>query len=286
MSDTQATSTVATVAALFVYPLKSAAAIAVDTMTLDARGAEGDRRWMLVGANGTSITAREQHRLVLIQPAFAGADRNGALRLAAPHMPLFTVKVPHGAAPRRVRIWADEVDAQDAGDEAAEWCSDVLGAHARLVYLADTAARPLQPKYAGALPWADREVALSDGAPLLLLGQASVDALNARLLAQGEHALTFARFRPNILLAGAPAHAEDTWSEITIGAVTIGVGTPCLRCVLTTVDPVTADAGTEPLRTLADYRRDAGGVVFGMNATHAAVGAVQVGDEVRVTALR
>lgn len=271
---------------LFVHPLKSAAGIAVDTLELDARGATGDRRWMLVDPAGVAITAREHHRLALVRPSFAELDRNGALRLEAAGVSPCDVVVPRDAATRTVRIWLDEVAAQDAGDAPAEWCSGVLGTPCHLVYLADSAARPLQPKYAGALPFADREVAFSDGAPLLVLGTASVDALNARLVEQGGDVVTVRRFRPNILLSGTTAHEEDTWRAITIGEVSIGVGSPCPRCVMTTIDPDTAEGGVEPLRTLARYRRDDTGVVFGMNATHAAVGTVRIGDRVSVQLFR
>ncbi len=289
--DTAATPvTTARVSALFVHPLKSASAISVNALELDARGATGDRRWMLVDGNGQFITAREQHRLVLIKPSFADSDRNGALTLETASLSRYTVRVPHSASVRTVRIFQDDVAAQDAGDQAAEWCSEAMGSFCRLVYLAASSTRPLQRKYAGPLAYENRTVAFCDGAPLLLLGSASIDALNARLVEQGGDAVTVARFRPNVLLDHTTAHEEDLWSDVSIGDVRVGVGSRCLRCVLTTVDPITAEGGVEPLRTLASYRRDANGVVFGMNATHAAPGVtpsvIRIGDRVRVHALR
>jgi uncharacterized protein YcbX len=274
------------VAALFVHPLKSAAAIPVESITLDSLGAEGDRRWMLVDSDGIAITARTQHALALIRPSFAEADRNGALMLAAPAMENCTVSIDQAAAARNVTVWDDQVPAYDAGDIAAEWCSEALGVSCRLVRLADGARRPLRPKYAGALPYHARHVMLSDGAPLLLLSVGSIEALNGRLFNQGGEAVDVARFRPNILIDGVAAHEEDTWRAVQIGEVHIGMGSPCTRCVMTTVDPQTGESGVEPLRTLAGYRRDASGVVFGMNATHAAPGVIRVGDTIEVTALR
>lgn len=276
----------ARVEGLYLHPLKSAGAIAVDRLELDERGATGDRRWLLVDDDGVGITAREHHRLALIRPAFAESDRNGDLRLDAPGHTSCAVKVPTDPSTRIVRIWNDDVPAHDAGDMVAEWCSDAIGAHCRMVHLAATARRPLQAKYAGPLPYAARQVAFSDGAPLLLLGIASIDALNARLLEQGSEAVNYRRFRPNVLLTDSAAHEEDTWRAVTIGDVAIGVGSQCARCVMTTVDPDTAETGVEPLRLLSRYRRADGGVVFGMNATHAAPGSIHIGDRVRVHSLR
>jgi len=278
----------AQVAGLFVHPIKSAAAIAVDTLALDDRGAVGDRRWLVVDETGLQVTARETPRLALVHPAFAEADdqpgamRNvdGALWLTAAGLPRIRVEVPATHLTRPVRVWSDTVEAHDAGDAVAEWLSAAIGKSCRLVRLADDAHRPLAAKYAGPLPHAGRRVAFSDGAPLLILGQASVDALSARLVEQGGEPMAVARFRPNILLSHTTAHEEDSWTMIRIGSVRVGLGSPCSRCVMTTVDPNTGERGDEPLRTLATYRRQDGQVMFGMNATHAAEGTVHHGDRV------
>lgn len=274
----------ARVSALWVYPLKSAAGIPVDALALDALGAAGDRRWMLVDAAGEAVTGRAHPPLVRIQPAFADGDPDGALRLSAPGVADIRVAVPAGAPVREARVWDDAVPVHDAGNAAAAWCSAVVGAPVRLVRLAPVAERPLRAKYAGPVAWEGRRVALSDGAPLLLLGEASVAALQARLAAAGRPAEEGQprRFRANILVSGTAPHEEDGWRAVDVGAVRLGVGSACPRCVLTTVDPDSAAKGQEPLRTLAGYRTQAGAVMFGMNATHAGPGVIRVGDAVRV----
>jgi uncharacterized protein len=282
--NTSASEPAARVAALTVYPLKSAAGIGVDTMPLDDFGAVGDRRWLLVDGEGRAITARDCHALLRITPRFATADRNGALLLDAPAHSTLTAVVPDaGALTRPVHVWNDTVQASDVGDDAADWCSSVIGRSCRLVHLDDDAIRPLQPKYAGSLPHEGRRVAFSDGAPLLVLGLPSVEALNARLLEQGDEArLSPRRFRANVWLEQCAPHAEDRWGEVQVGDVTLGMGSLCLRCVLTTVDPDTLGHGQQPLRVFAEYRRAPDGVVFGVNATHAQHGALRVGDAVVV----
>jgi uncharacterized protein len=280
----------ARVAALFVHPLKSAAGIRVQELALDERGAVGDRRWILADAIGEMITARETHRLVLIRPSFLTDDRNGGIRLTAPGLAPLDVPVEaidRAAPTRTLRVWDDEVVAHDVGDLAAAWCSVAAGRACRLLRLADVDRRPLASRFAGTIDAQARYVAMSDGAPLLLLGMASIDALNARLLESG-HAdvMDPRRFRANVLVTGTRPHDEDTWRDIRIGDVSLSVGSACTRCVLTTVDPDTAEPGHEPLRTFAQYRRADGGVIFGMNTTHRDAGVIRVGDVVQVLSLR
>lgn len=280
------------VAKLFVHPLKGARPVAVDRLPLDAIGAVGDRRWMLVDSLGNAITPREVPRLAQLVaqlPMHNGAIlTDEPLTLGADGMSSLTVApVRDRGSLRSVRCWDDQIDMADAGDVAAQWCSDALGSACRLVHMTDATHRPLAAKYAGPLPHEARTVSVTDGAPLLLLGTGSLDELNTRLQAAGAHTLTTERFRPNVLLTDIAAHEEDGWSRIRIGSVEIGVGSPCPRCVVTTIEPSTLEKSVEPLRTLATYRRGAkGNVMFGMNATHAAPGIVHRGDLVTVLARR
>jgi uncharacterized protein YcbX len=161
--------------------------------------------------------------------------------------------------------------------------SRALDRRCTLVHMVDSTHRPLAAKYAGGVPHESRGVAATDGAPLLVLGTGSIDALNARLAAAGQPPADARRFRANILVGNVAAHAEDAWSRIRIGGVEIGIGSPCPRCVVTTIDPDTFERGAEPLRTLATYRRaDGNKVMFGMNATHVAPGVLTLGDIVTV----
>lgn len=283
------------VGGLFVHPIKSTAPVAVNELWLDDRGAVGDRVWMLIDNNGVAITARTHSMLALVQCRFTEhssaihTPRNvdGPLWVSASGFSDLAVAMPHEGATTRAEVWDDTVNVTDAGDIPAEWFSDVIGASCRLVRVSAHSDRPLQSRFAGPLSSAGREVALSDGAPLLILGQASVDALNDRIAANtdGDSSphMVVRRFRPNILVVESGAHAEDTWRAVRIGNVDVGVGDACKRCVFTTVDPATGHRGVEPLRTLATYRRHDGHVIFAMNATHASPGVIYLGDPIRPT---
>jgi uncharacterized protein YcbX len=89
------------------------------------------------------------------------------------------------------------------------------------------------------------------------------------------------RFRPNLVLSGGEPFVEDRLSRFRVGAVTLRATKRCPRCVITTLDPTSGDAGVEPLKTLAEYRRDEDGkVYFGMNAQHESEGTLRIGESV------
>ncbi len=260
------------VAALYVYPIKSCAGMSVASVTLDRRGVMGDRRFMVVDDDGRFLSQRELPKLALIVPRIA----DGAVTLAAPGFSTITVPVLMEGPRRSVVVWRDVCDAIDQGDDASRWLSAHLGVSCRLVRLADEWKRLVDPTYATR---PDDEVSFADAYPLLLIGEASLEDLNARL----ETPLPMNRFRPNVVVRGSTPFAEDGWRNIVIGDVRATVVKPCARCVTTLVDQQTGARGKEPLRTLASYRRRGDGeVYFGQNVIHAGQGAITVGDRVIV----
>jgi uncharacterized protein YcbX len=235
---------------------------------------------MLVDDGGRVVTQRQQPRLAT---AVAELLPGGGLRLSAPGAEPVTVAVPRPDAAVPVEIFQDAVRAVPAEDAAVHaWCSAFLGTGVRLVHMADPAAcRPVDPEYA--LP--GETVSFADGYPLLLTTTASLDALNS-LIAQGgladEGPLPMNRFRPNVVVSGTDAWAEDDWSRVSIGEVDFRVAKKSGRCVVTTTDQSTGERGKEPLHTLARHRRMDGKAVFGQNLVPLSSGTIRVGDPVRV----
>lgn len=272
------------VESVHVYPVKGLRGAAVDAAPVEPWGLAGDRRWMLVNADGRFQTQRELPRLTQAR-ALVAAD--GRLTVRTTELPELTVVPPPADAPPiEVRIWHDLVPAVLADAEAHEWFSKLLDADVRLVYFADPRQRQVDQVFGQP---ADR-VSLADGYPLLLTTTASLARLNEWLLTEGrvDEALPMNRFRPSVVVTddgtsdGQP-WAEDDWRRIRIGSVPFRVAKPCGRCVVTTIDQDTGIRGGEPLRILGERRKFDGKLVFGQNLVPDAGGTIAVGDPVAVT---
>ncbi|MBX3689450.1 MOSC domain-containing protein [Dokdonella sp.] len=263
---------IARVSALHVYPIKSCAPWTVDEAVVGPRGFDGDRRWMVVDAQGRFITARKQPRLVLIRAEAAGAG----LRLQAPAMPSQRLHAAPDLPRISAQVWESTVQAQAGCPEADAWISRFLGQSARFVHMDAACVRSVSADYGDE----GDEVSFADGFPLLLISQAALDGLNERLAMP----VPMLRFRPSLVVAGTAPHAEDDWCRIRVGAIEFDVVKPCTRCVFTTVDLEhgTFDPAGEPLKTLMGYRRTPKGVRFGQNLIPRGRGVLRVGDAVEV----
>lgn len=254
--------------AIYRYPLKSARGESLQTAHSDDFGLCGDRRWMLTDPAGEFVSQRRLSRLAQLDARLAG--ENLVLAMAGE---LHCVDRPTDQAPRRqVRVWGDELEALYAAPEASAWLSSRLDAALHLVYLPDSAERCVDGQYASG----DERVAFADGFPLLVLTTEALSLLEARHPGGGDAR----RFRPNLVISGAPAHAEDAWRRIRVGDSEIDLVKPCSRCVIPSLDPLTGERDPAFNAALARYRRQGAEVVFGMNGLIAPGSQLRVGDEV------
>jgi uncharacterized protein len=259
---------VPTLSEIHIHPVKSCRGTSLDSVSFDRWGLLGDRRWMIVDQTGRFVSQRTEPRLALVVPRLSSE----VLLLEAPGQP--PLQLPAGEAggeERTVSIWDDTCRARDQGDPAAEWLSRYLGHPVRLVRMDSDFQRPVENGI-------DSQVCFADAFPVLILSEASLEALNSRLASP----LPMNRFRPNLVVGGSAPFAEDGWRRIRVGQAVLRLIRPCIRCVTTTVDQATGETGKEPLTTLATFRRAEGGVIFGQNAVHEQGGPIRVGDPVEV----
>ncbi len=257
---------------LYIYPIKSCHGISVETAELVDTGFQYDRHWMLIDDEGQFLSQRQHAGMATIFTRIEGnsliVSHQGMDDLSLPlQQPLQTAV--------DVQIWGDHCTASTVSDAADEWFSAVLQSSCRLVFLPADEPRQVDQDYAKP----DQIVGFADGFPLLVMSLASIDELGKRL---GE-TVTIERFRPNIVIAGCAAHAEDEWKNIHINDIVIDLAKPCSRCVIPSIDPQTAQKHPELLKTLAGYRRRDGKVYVGQNGLHRSHGRLSVGEHVSAT---
>lgn len=263
---------VARIAALWRYPVKSCAGEAVDTLPLGRDGwPEHDRAWGIVDAAGELTWMGAHPRLARVQARL----QPGEVALHAPHA---RIAVPaEGGMPVTVRGWNGErqdfdlLQAWDMGDDAAALLAQVAGTPLRLVRLSEAAQRR---------PVLNALHIVGDGSL-----QAWQDALPSPLQGLAE------RVRPNVLLTGDDGQplapfVEDLLIEAQLGALTLRRTGPCVRCVMTSVDPQTGEPqppALDALTRLSAERAPGEPVQFGVYAAGSGAGVLRVGDAVELT---
>ena len=258
-----------TVAALYMYPMKSCRGQALSYAVMDRWGFRHDRAFMLVHPNGDFVLRSEYPRMVLID-VFV---EDSFLRLQAPGMSPLQVECKLSGLPVEVTAWSNRYEAIDQGDYVADWFSTFLGTACRLVRIANTCKHPTFGYDQGNFV---------DNAPFLLISESSLIDLNNRLAKPAP----MLRFRPNIVLHGAPPYAEDGWRRIRIGEYLFEIVEARQRCMMTTIDPDTATISKEPLRTLATYHRGPSRhALFGQYLVHHQSGTIHIGDPVEILAV-
>ena len=258
-----------------IYPIKSLGGISLQSAIVEDRGLQHDRRWVLADEDNRFMTQRENESMALIEVKLTdeGLQVWHRMKKIAPLLIPFDPQTVAGGEPhsQQITIWDDVVSAISVSDEADAWFSMILGKKCRLFYQPDESIRLTDPKYSITK---EEHTSFSDGYPILIIGQASLDNLNERL----EEKMSMKRFRTNIVFSGGQAHEEDNWNYFSAGTAKFVGVKPCARCVMTTINPETAVKGKEPLRTLSEYRKVGNKILFGQNLLVVEKGKIAVGD--------
>lgn len=258
------------VSQLFIYPVKSLGGIEVTSAFVLPKGLQFDRRWMLVDDKLRFLTQRNVPQMALCKMSLAenGNKISVGIKGESYHLPM-----NWGGEAFMAEIWDDVVKVTEPDLTLSKWFSDRLGISCKLVAFPEENPRPVDPDFALGT---NDQTSLSDGYPILVIGQSSLDELNTRLT----DPVGIDRFRPNIVFTGGQPHEEDTWRRFAIGKVAMEGVKPCARCTVTTINQQTGEAGKEPLATLNSYRKMGNKVLFGQNVIPLESGVIRVGDEI------
>ncbi len=265
------------VSELLIYPIKSTAPIELQSSNLTKYGLEYDRRWALYGADGQVLTGRQHPKLLDIQCRIT--EDSCIVHYNHAEIVDLSNHIDPSAVAESVKIFSYDAYGSPVSIEVDDWFSNFIGKPCRLLKVNTSRIRPVLEKHGGL---SGDIVAFADQAPILIISEGSLLDLNTRL----DKPILMNRFRPNIIVEGATAYAEDSWDIIKIGSISLRVIQQCERCIFTTIDPITKkkDINKEPLTTLSKYRKGPrGGITFGVHAVPIDSGTIKVDDEVMVS---
>lgn len=252
------------VSELWRYPLKSARGERLSQAAWSTFGLAEDRRWVLVDPSGHFVS---QRTCALMGGLMAQAHGH-SLTLTWQGCTLLAQALPE--LPIVAEVWGDQITGWGVDHAVNQQLSDWLGKPVQLVYCPEHARRVVDPTYAGE----GHFTAFSDGFPLLVITQASLDELSR----QWGQPVDVRRFRPNLVIGGDCApFAEDDWQQLQVGELILDLVKPCSRCVIPSLDPERQTPTAGFARFLATQRRRADGKVYlGQNAiVHSTLAATQ-----------
>ncbi|KAL7496760.1 hypothetical protein ACHAWT_004907 [Skeletonema menzelii] len=303
-SDTSTNANIAVIESLFVFPIKSCAAMKVNRWPIHQTGRLSfDREFALVDSSGSAMRLHSHPRMSEIHPRI-DLDTN-SLVVSAPHCDdlILSLNTPTDESnnPEDVQvcgvlckgtIWG--------GRKASSWFSSFLGVRCWLARHHDvgkTRAESSRNERGYGL-------AYSNEASLLLLSQNAITTLNSVISSQGWGKQVVSRhFRPNIVVSSGSeaqkdtehqvtSNPEDFWQKICIktknNTLELNAIGKCARCQMVDIDPDSGMKGNT-LRALAEYRRERGKILFGTffsgSSKNESTGAfwIEEGNEVRAS---
>ncbi|EFJ25003.1 hypothetical protein SELMODRAFT_173762 [Selaginella moellendorffii] len=253
---------------IIVYPIKSCAGFSVEAWPIVESGLLYDREWMICDTENAPVTQKKAHNMCLITPSIDLAS--GKLVVRAPNVD-HTLEIPledrlqheeHG----EVILCGQRAKSMSYGAEISEWFTKALGLRCNLVRKGVENTRVCRWRNPEHSPEGGDKLSFANEGQFLLLSEASVEDLNARIATGAKHRLETTQFRPNLVVSGGPAYEEDEWQSLSIGDAEFPVLGGCNRCQMITIDQRTGakNPSMEPLATLASYRRTKGKILFGV----------------------
>jgi len=252
---------------IFVYPVKSAAALTPEEWTADAAGFEYDRWWAVADSNGRVLGQKRLRGLCLLKPHLD--LESGTLSLSYPGMPT-KVKVPIQQSSKTSisescmgNVCGRKEEISDCGEEVAAWLSEALG---------EEGLRLVRKSSIGALT-------LANSAPYLVINRASVNEMYDSISSEPDEDWLLGQFRANLVLdGGEKAFAEDNWLTGHFNGAKLVRQSACGRCHVVSFDQENGGDANEVKKALT-YMTERGfkfGVLFKFEGGPVRV---KVGDE-------
>eukprot|EP00743_Colponemidia_sp_Colp-15_P010568 GILK01011657.1.p1 GENE.GILK01011657.1~~GILK01011657.1.p1 ORF type:complete len:796 (-),score=72.62 GILK01011657.1:42-2429(-) len=275
------------ITSLYLYPIKSCAAMSVQAWPVGPHGLLYDREWSVVDDTGAALQQKREPKLCLIRPEL-DIDK-GVLYIDAPSMSRLTVSLTEELDDNNitaVRVCGDRCQGKAYGAKVSEWLTSFLGRPCSLVRKLSNHMRLARSRVAGVANSSKASLSFSNEAHFLVISQASFEDLKCQMLQSASFSFSpcggsscsskisgncmhdpdeiqMHDFRPNVVVNGCQPYAEDTWKRIDVDGLNLQSFGPCSRCQMVNIRQLSAKQDLEPLRTLTTYRRVKAQILFG-----------------------
>ncbi|CAK9203239.1 unnamed protein product [Sphagnum troendelagicum] len=285
-NDTHATTSIQ-LESIIVYPIKSCAGFSVRVWPLSDCGLLYDREWLIQNHSGDTLTQKKLPSMCSIQTSIDLST--GMMQVWAPNMNhrlAIPLQGDQCSGTSDLILCGNRAGGNSYGPEVAEWFTEALGIPCSLLRR-EPKSRKLQSRRrtrgvgkrdddndGGSM--VASEISFVNEGQLLLVSKASIDELNQRMaeVCNTEHApasvqVNALQFRPNLVLSGSLPNDEDNWQTVSICNQQFTVLGGCNRCQMVNIDQATGfhHSQSQPLATLASYRRVEGKITFGILLT-------------------
>mmetsp|Transcript_11616 Transcript_11616/g.17420 ORF Transcript_11616/g.17420 Transcript_11616/m.17420 type:complete len:866 (-) Transcript_11616:51-2648(-) len=258
---------------IYVFPIKSCAAMEVDKWQMDDCGKLlFDREFALVDSAGTALRLSRYPKMAFIRPIL-NTDKM-TLEVSAPARPNLVIDLNADAVSpmKDITVCGNKCNGKLWGSHAvSSWFTEYLGVQCWLARASGggkyALPLPAQPMVDGH-PEGRYQSGFENEAPLLLLSMNSINVLNEVLVNKGSQKVNARYFRPNLVVTtitgSSGTNPEDRWKSITIpNKAQLSVTGQCARCGMVDINPESGMKG-KTLRTLSEYRRHQGQITFGI----------------------
>jgi hypothetical protein len=246
---------------LNLYPIKSCGGLEVSEFVIGEEGPElhfptgrvMDRGWMFVNADGDFQTQRTHPPMALLQPLIENDRFYLRVKDKKFEIPLALANPTR----KHVQVWGKKLEAAIVPGDVSEAVSEYLQTPVELVFFDPQCHRETLLKGKG-LGVGTR---FTDSQPYLVISDESLKDLNSKLTTP----VSTERFRANIWVSGVQyPYREDQVTKIEHHDFDLEPTKNCARCKIITVDETTGTiVNSEPLKVLAQYRRQETQVYFG-----------------------
>lgn len=255
-----------------IYPVKSLNGIELSSSEVLQHGLKWDRNWMLIDSNNTFITRRERPELSLLETRLSENGFTFFFNSQSESLEFGTNEFQQEKI--ESKVWDSDVFGFEENSKLNTFFSDFLKKEVRLIRM------PYLPERIETAPLTGELTSSSfaDSFPILILGSASLDALNTHL----EEPVDARYFRPNLLFQTERSFEEDEWQAIQIGNVLLRKAKACGRCRMINVNPDTGVYRSDVMRELATLRTVKNKVILGDLYYPVQTGSIELDSEVKV----